>query len=338
MPRTTRSLLSEIKVVFEEEMERAGGTVAEVFEDAEHLFLRGLLPHVQDAAPGERATAGVVLRATHDTVQIHPGLFYSALGHGAILVRSLESESLHADKREPLERLETAVGLAIQRCAEESLFLDALAQLKLAQQDVEDVYQRLIPMLGTMEGEGATALLTEILDRWTSGSDPSRYGLMHAIIAEARRLVDPELRWQLETLGGLIGIVLPTELAAPGESQPAVSNAVRRELQRLVQVLGDVEAAAVITTGGDILLSTLDERALADSARLFASAQRMVRGLRDESVEQVFIRSSSMLVLLTPVDENHVLTALANSRAKLGLIFNEMKYSALELKKSLSKG
>jgi hypothetical protein len=47
-------------------------------------------------------------------------------------------------------------------------------------------------------------MLGDILDRFTKGSDRSRFGLMNAVTSLARDTRDPELRWRLEELGGAI--------------------------------------------------------------------------------------------------------------------------------------
>jgi hypothetical protein len=52
-------------------------------------------------------------------------------------------------------------------------------------------------------------------------------------------------------------------------------------------------------------------------------------------LEQVYIRGSDGIIVLMAVGEDAVLTALARSQAKLGLIFLDMKRAAEDLARLL---
>ena len=58
---------------------------------------------------------------------------------------------------------------------------------------------------------------------------------------------------------------------------------------------------------------------------------RIANELKRGQLDQVFVRGEDGYVVLVSIGEEAVLTALALSRAKLGLVFLEMKRTANEL-------
>jgi predicted regulator of Ras-like GTPase activity (Roadblock/LC7/MglB family) len=98
----------------------------------------------------------------------------------------------------------------------------------------------------------------------------------------------------------------------------------------------DIEASAVVSVDGLIMASSLpadveEDRVSAMSAAMLSLGERIASELRRGTLEQVFIRGSNGYVLLMAVGEEAVLTALARSEAKLGLIFLDMRRAAEDL-------
>ncbi|PWH13573.1 MAG: hypothetical protein DDG58_13765 [Ardenticatenia bacterium] len=98
----------------------------------------------------------------------------------------------------------------------------------------------------------------------------------------------------------------------------------------------DIEASAVVSVDGLIMASSLpadveEDRVSAMSAAMLSLGERIASELRRGTLEQVFIRGSNGYVLLMSVGEEAVLTALARSEAKLGLIFLDMRRAAEDL-------
>jgi predicted regulator of Ras-like GTPase activity (Roadblock/LC7/MglB family) len=100
----------------------------------------------------------------------------------------------------------------------------------------------------------------------------------------------------------------------------------------------DIEASAIVSVDGLIMGSALpveveEDRVSAMSAAMLSLGERIASELGRGSLEQVFIRGDSGYVILTAVGEEAVLTALASEKAKLGLVFLEMRRAAEDLER-----
>ncbi len=103
---------------------------------------------------------------------------------------------------------------------------------------------------------------------------------------------------------------------------------------------GDIEASAVVSTDGLLMASNFpasmdEERMAAMAAALLAIGDRTSRELARGSLEQVFVRGDHGFVVMMAAGEDGVLTLLCNPRAKMGLIFLDMKRAAEEIAKIL---
>ncbi|HRN49783.1 MAG TPA: roadblock/LC7 domain-containing protein [Anaerolineales bacterium] len=98
----------------------------------------------------------------------------------------------------------------------------------------------------------------------------------------------------------------------------------------------DIIASAVVTADGLSLASNLpsnveEERVAAMSAAMLSLGERIAQELQRGNMEEVYIRGEEGLVLLTAIGRDAVLTTLARSEAKLGLMLMEMRRTAAEL-------
>jgi predicted regulator of Ras-like GTPase activity (Roadblock/LC7/MglB family) len=98
----------------------------------------------------------------------------------------------------------------------------------------------------------------------------------------------------------------------------------------------DIEASAVVSVDGLIMASSLpadveEDRVSAMSAAMLSLGERIASELGRGTLDQVYIRGDNGYVVLMSVGEEAVLTALARSEAKLGLIFLDMKRAAEDL-------
>lgn len=106
-----------------------------------------------------------------------------------------------------------------------------------------------------------------------------------------------------------------------------------RHLKALQRNTPDIEASAVVSVDGLIMASALpadveEDRVAALSAALLSRGKRIASELKRGALDQVVVRSKDGYVVLVPIGEKAVLTALARSRAKLDLVFLEMKRTA----------
>jgi uncharacterized protein len=102
----------------------------------------------------------------------------------------------------------------------------------------------------------------------------------------------------------------------------------------------DVEATAIVSVDGLIIASALpsnagEDRVAAMSAAMLSLGERIAGELRRGTLQQVYIRGRLGYVLLLSVGDDAVLTVLAHSRAKLGLIFLEMQRAVETLSRLL---
>ncbi len=111
-------------------------------------------------------------------------------------------------------------------------------------------------------------------------------------------------------------------------------------LYHLQSNTGEIEASAIVSVDGLIIASALpagseEDRVSAMSAAMLSLGERIAIELKRGTLEQVYIKGDRGYVLLMSVGEEAVLTALAVSNAKLGLIFLEMRRAVETLTKLL---
>lgn len=101
-------------------------------------------------------------------------------------------------------------------------------------------------------------------------------------------------------------------------------------LDRLMQEDPDIQAAALVSLDGFTMASALPDGMQADrvgamSAAILGLGERAAAELGRGHLSQVFIQGDSGYVLLMSVGERAVLTAMADSNAKLGLVLYDMR-------------
>jgi len=106
-----------------------------------------------------------------------------------------------------------------------------------------------------------------------------------------------------------------------------------RELQRSTP---DVEASAIVSVDGLTIASALpgdieEDRVSAMSAAMLSLGERIAQELGRGALDQVYIRGEQGYVILMAVGEEAVLTTLAGKRAKLGLVFLDMRRAVTDL-------
>ena len=111
-------------------------------------------------------------------------------------------------------------------------------------------------------------------------------------------------------------------------------------LRELQASSGDVEGAAIVSVDGLSMASSLaadveEDRVSAMSAAMLSLGERISTELGRGEVEQVYVKGENGYVILTAVGEEAVLTVLARSEAKLGLIFLDVARTVQDLVKFL---
>ncbi len=102
----------------------------------------------------------------------------------------------------------------------------------------------------------------------------------------------------------------------------------------------DVEASAVVSVDGLTIASALpadveEDRVSAMSAAMLSLGERIAGELGRGTLDQVYIKGENGFVILMSVGEDAVLTVLARSQAKLGLLFLDTRRATEDLVKLL---
>jgi len=102
----------------------------------------------------------------------------------------------------------------------------------------------------------------------------------------------------------------------------------------------DVEASAVVSVDGLIMASSLpsgidEDRISAMSAAMLSLGDRIAEELRRGRLRRVYIEGTEGIIVLMAIGEEAVLTIMARSKAKLGLIFLDMRRAAEDLERLL---
>ena len=137
--------------------------------------------------------------------------------------------------------------------------------------------------------------------------------------------------------------VRPEPVLQESAPRPAaqVRQATREErladaLNRLMEESREIQAAALVSLDGFTMASALPEgmqedRVGAMSAAILGLGERAAAELGRGSLSQVFIEGDGGYVMLIAAGERAVLTCLADSDAKLGLVLYDMRVSAQEI-------
>ncbi len=110
------------------------------------------------------------------------------------------------------------------------------------------------------------------------------------------------------------------------------------ELLGNLEALPDIEASAVISQDGFMIVSGLPqntekERAATISAAMLSLGERTAQELDRGGLSEVYIKGESGYVVIMASGKNAVLAALARKDADLRLVFSAMKKAAVEVNK-----
>ncbi len=102
----------------------------------------------------------------------------------------------------------------------------------------------------------------------------------------------------------------------------------------------DIEASAVVSADGLIMASSLpvdvdEDRISAMSAAMLSLGDRIAEELKRGSLQRVYIEGSDGIIVLMAIGDDAVLTVMARQKAKLGLIFLDMRRTAEEIERLL---
>jgi uncharacterized protein len=167
--------------------------------------------------------------------------------------------------------------------------------------------------------------------------------------AEPGSAVEPELEAETPVVEVVVAAEEPgaepepTAPMQPAPVVPAASGGQESREARLARTLNDlmtenvdIQAAALVSLDGFTMASALPEgmhedRVGAMSAAILGLGERAAAELGRGALSQVFIEGAGGYVVLIAAGNRAVLTALADSEAKLGLVLYDMRDTAEEI-------
>ena len=114
-----------------------------------------------------------------------------------------------------------------------------------------------------------------------------------------------------------------------------------KRLREMQAATPEIEASAVVSVDGLTIASALpadveEDRVSAMSAAMLSLGERIATELNRGELDQVYIHGDNGYVILSSIGTEAVLTAMAKEKAKLGLVFLEMRRAADDLGKFIT--
>ncbi len=195
---------AQVLEVFTEEITAHEGRVTDTFNDGPRLLTRSIIPIFDDVRTGDRVQGGVALKMTQKEVCLYPYVFRLVCSDGAIMAQALQSLQFELDREEPEPSLQV-VREGVALCCAPDVFTDNVHRMRSATVSQIDHVLTLLPHMARFSGAAEhNRLMGQIISRFFGDGDQSQFGLANAITSVARDTPDPQLRWNLEELGGAI--------------------------------------------------------------------------------------------------------------------------------------
>lgn len=200
----------EILEAFTEEILAREGKVTETFHQPGQLFVRSVLPQMEEIRARDNVQGGVALRVTGTVASVYPYVFRLVCKNGAIMAHAAEGREIPNLDSVPSFEAVSLVREAVESCCGSNAFATAAEQMRTAAQHPFDAILNMMPFLSRLSSL-SPELGQQILRRFVRDNDRTRYGLMNAVTSLARDTRDHLTRWRLEELGGQIAVMDPAE-------------------------------------------------------------------------------------------------------------------------------
>lgn len=222
--------LDQIWSAFALKLAEVGGELGRSTTHSGRLYAYGNLLQFAEVAPDDVHEGGVALRASADEIWIHPYIVRKTRVNGAIVAQLLEAEPIVPEDGATPESVKQAIAEAVRRCSMEATFRAGIERIKLARGRPGFGPTHAMDLFVHLNDQLASRVLRRILRRFARERDYSAFGLMDAVTSTARDVDDPELRWQLETIGG--------EIASPPAPKSYVTANLRRRPEFWIAAAG----------------------------------------------------------------------------------------------------
>lgn len=209
--------LDQFWSAFAFELAEVGGELGRTTKHLGRLYAYGVLPHIAEVAPNDFHTGGVAMRASPNRIWIHPYVVRQVCVNGAIMAQPIDADPIEVLEGATREFTSPAIGEAVRICSSPDTFRAGVQRISAAQSMAGFGPTHALDLFVRLSDQEAGRALRQILRRFTQVADRSAFGLMNAVTSTARDAGDPELRWQLELLGGEIAIsAVPEPVLKPG--------------------------------------------------------------------------------------------------------------------------
>jgi hypothetical protein len=134
-------------------------------------------------------------------LRVYPYVFRQVCSNGAIIAETIGSLVVEKEEFSQIETVLDSIREAVAVCCGPEVFAGNVRRMRDAQADAA------INMLATidwMRSRGHEELVSLVMEEFFRHRDHSRFGLANAVTAVARDQRDPDVRWDLEELGGSI--------------------------------------------------------------------------------------------------------------------------------------
>jgi hypothetical protein len=209
--RTYLPALADITAIVEEECTARGAPSVDCYCDEQRLIARAIFGPAQSVQPGDEVRGGIAVRATGPNIFVHPFTWRQVCTNGAIAPMVLGTQHVERIEVEPSVASAAFVGgsiaelrAAIDYAAAPERLTESVGCMRGALEADGALAITILPHLLHVVGREHREYLLVILERHTAGDDHSAYGLFNAVTSVARDTDDPETRWRLEEVGGIL--------------------------------------------------------------------------------------------------------------------------------------
>jgi hypothetical protein len=233
--------VTHILNVFSEEINDRSGEILENFRHNERAFSRSLLPNQTEVAGqgnmkrgvkllsaivkrfGSKTKdvlqAGVAMKATPTSLELHPYVFRQICSNGCIFGKSIQSrklrqagdsfhENVDGKAGETITGTEVEVWFrdAVDACCRPEAFYDSAQKfhtsLHVPLPNKVVIEHALLALLNHEKFPAPKQYLEQIMREYLAQDEPVLFNLINAVTAVARDLHDAEKKWKLESLAG----------------------------------------------------------------------------------------------------------------------------------------
>lgn len=203
----------DVQSAVEEEVADVGGRTLNCLSDGQRLFLRSVLPCVRQVRANDNIQSGIAVMVVGPDIRVHPFTYREVCRNGAIMARIIDTRRI---QRVGFDAATVAVTdvlsevrEVIRECSRPEVFSAAVDHIRTAADTDARLAVHLLPMIAHLRHRDSARLLAAVVSAYDREGDNTVFGLMNAVTSVARDQRDPEVRWDLEELGGGIAAMIP---------------------------------------------------------------------------------------------------------------------------------